>query len=164
MTFTFQKFKPICPPSLLIQPRYNKAQKSMKLSIFSLKTEVQGILCNNTKWKKKLFEKKVIFCLNKGNIVHSFCSIWCTSYRNEIGKVFLIFIFEKFYQRNKVFCTNYEVEEILGLILGRFFLLTYLEWLLLLLSRHYIAWVPFLRGKNYQKLGHRVHHHNLDEV
>ena len=31
-------------------------------------------------------------------------------------------------------------------------------------DRHYIEWILFLYGKNYQKLGHRVHDPNLDEV
>ena len=37
-----------------------------------------------------------MLCFNKGNIAHSSCSIWCTSYRNEIKKVFWVLIFEKF--------------------------------------------------------------------
>ena len=37
-----------------------------------------------------------MLCFNKGNIAHSSCSIWCTSYRNEINKVFWVLIFEKF--------------------------------------------------------------------
>ena len=37
-----------------------------------------------------------MLCFNKGNIAHSSCSIWCTSYRNEIKKAFWVLIFEKF--------------------------------------------------------------------
>ena len=90
--------------------------------------------------EKRIFEK-VMLCVNKGNIAHSSCNIWCTSYRNEIKKVFWMFLFENF--------IKYEVEGILGIILGKFLLLTYLEWLLLLLSRHYIGSIPFLHGKSY---------------
>ena len=42
--------------------------------------------------KKRIFEK-VMLCLNKGNIAHSSCNIWCTSCRNKIKKVFWILIF-----------------------------------------------------------------------
>ena len=67
-----------------------------------------------------------MLCLNKGNIALSPGNIWCTSCRNEIKKVFWIFIFENFI-KEKVSCTNDEDEGTLGLILGRFFILTYLE-------------------------------------
>ena len=57
----------------------------MKLSIFSLKTQIlleflrlrsksfHSIIVDG---KKRIFEK-VMLCLNKGNIALSCCSIWC---------------------------------------------------------------------------------------
>ena len=71
----------------------------MKLNIFSLKAEIpldflrlQSNLLHLiiADRKKRIFEK-VMLCLNKGNVAHSSCSIWCTSYKNEIKKVFLKF-------------------------------------------------------------------------
>ena len=72
--------------------------------------------------KKRIFEK-VMLCLNKGKTALTSGSIWRTSNRNEMKKVF---IFENYIKETKVFCTNDEVGGTLGLILGRFFLLTYL--------------------------------------
>ena len=81
----------------------------MKLSIFSLKTEIlleflrlgsklfHSIIADG---KKEFFEK-VMLCLSKGNIVHSSCCIWCTSYKNKIKKVFWMFIFENFIKETK---------------------------------------------------------------
>ena len=81
----------------------------MKLSIFSLKTE---ILLEFLRFGSKLFHsiitdrkkrilEKVMPCLNKGNIALSSDSIWCTSYRNEMKKVFWMFIFENFIKETK---------------------------------------------------------------
>ena len=72
--------------------------------------------------------------------------------------------FWKLYKRDKVSCTDDKGGGTLGLILGRFFFLTYLEKLLWLLSKQYIEWIRFMHGKTYEKHGNRVHHHNLDEV
>ena len=66
---------------------------------------------------------------------------------DEIG--ILDVYFWKLYKTDKVSYTKDQVGETLGLIPGRFFLLTYLVWLLYLLNRHYIQWIPFLRGKYY---------------
>ena len=42
-----------------------------------------------------------MLCLNKGNIADSSCSIWCTSYKNEVKKVFWMLIFENFLKETK---------------------------------------------------------------
>ena len=50
--------------------------------------------------EKNVFEK-VMLCRNKGNIALRSGGIWCTSYRNEVKKVFWIFIFENFIKETK---------------------------------------------------------------
>ena len=73
----------------------------MKLSIFFLKTEIlleflrlgSKLFHSIITWKKGIIEK-VILCLNKGNIAFSSGSICCTFYKNEMKKVFWMFIFE----------------------------------------------------------------------
>ena len=50
---------------------------------------------------EKNFFEKVMLCLNKGNITLSYGSTWCTSYRNEMEKVFWMFIFENFIKETK---------------------------------------------------------------
>ena len=52
-----------------------------------------------------------MLCLNKGNIAHSSCSMWCTSYRNEIKNVFWMFIFEKFTKETKFAVPTTEFKE-----------------------------------------------------
>ena len=42
-----------------------------------------------------------MLCLNKGNIALSSGSIWCTSYRNEMKKVFWMFVFENLIKKTK---------------------------------------------------------------
>ena len=42
-----------------------------------------------------------MLCLYKGNTAEGSCSIGCTSFRNEIKKVFWVFIFEKFIKETK---------------------------------------------------------------
>ena len=61
----------------------------LKLSIFSLKTEIllqflrlgsklfHSIIAD----RKKAVFQKIVLCLNKGNIAHSSCRIWCSSYK-----------------------------------------------------------------------------------
>ena len=123
----------------------------MQLSIFSLNAET---LLEFLRLGLKLFNsimadgKNVMLCLNNGNaavLVTYDLRFIRTRLKSYFGSSFL----KTLYKSDKVFCTNDEVEVILGLVLGRFFLLTYLEWLLLLLNRHYIEWTPFLCGKNY---------------
>ena len=81
----------------------------MKVNVFSLKTEIlldflrlgsKLFFFNNSRWKKRTFEK-VMICLNKRNMALSFGSIWCTSYRNQMKKVFWMFIFENFVKETK---------------------------------------------------------------
>ena len=74
----------------------------MKLIIFSLKmkyfvkvskTWIKVFQFNNSRLKKKKKKKKknhekVMLCLYKGNVALSSCSILCTSYLNDIKKVF----------------------------------------------------------------------------
>ena len=50
---------------------------------------------------KKEFLKKFKLCLNKENIALSSGSIWCTSYKNEMKKVFWMFIFKNFIKATK---------------------------------------------------------------
>ena len=52
-----------------------------------------------------------MLCLNKGNIAHSSCIMWCTSYRNEIKNVFWMFIFEKFIKETKFAVPTTEFKE-----------------------------------------------------
>ena len=80
----------------------------MKLSIFSLKTEILlkflrlgSKLFHSIITDGKKFLKKNMLFLNNENIGHSSCKIWCTSYRNEIKKVFWMFIFENFIKETK---------------------------------------------------------------
>ena len=88
----------------------------MKLIIFSLKmkyfvkvskTWIKVFLFNNSRWKKKKKKKKkknhekVMLCLYKGNVALSSCSILCTSYLNDIKKVFWMFIFKNFVKETK---------------------------------------------------------------
>ena len=103
----------------------------MKLSIFSLKTEIlleflrlgsklfHSIIADG----KKEFLKKLCFVLIRGILptVLVAYGVLLTGMRLKRDKV---------YKRDKVFCTNDELEGTLGLILGRFVLLTYPEWLL----------------------------------
>ena len=128
----------------------------MQLSIFSLNAETLleflrlGLKLFNSIMAdgKNVFFEKVMLCLNNGNaavLVTYDVRFIRTRLKRYFGSSFL----KTLYKRDKVFCTNDEVEVILVLVLGRFFLLTYLEWLLLLLNRHYIEWTPFLCGKNY---------------
>ena len=42
-----------------------------------------------------------MLCLNKGNVALSYGSIWWTSYRNEMKKVFWMFIFENLIKKTK---------------------------------------------------------------
>ena len=91
-----------------------------------------------------------MFCLNKGNIAHSSCSIWCTSYKNEIKNLFENFI------KEKVFSTNDEVERTLGLIVVSFFLTDIITL--------YLMDSIFAQKELLKRFGHRVHQHNLDEV
>ena len=78
----------------------------MKVSIFSLKTEILLVFLRlGSKFchsmiaeEKKIFFEKVMLCFN---LAHSSCSIWCTSYMNDIKKVFLRFIFENFIKETK---------------------------------------------------------------
>ena len=42
-----------------------------------------------------------MLCLNKGDIALSSGGIWCKSYRNEMKKVFWMFIFENFTKETK---------------------------------------------------------------
>ena len=128
----------------------------MQLSVFSLNAETLleflrlGLKLFNSIMAdgKNVFFEKVMLCLNNGNaavLVTYDVRFIRTRLKRYFGSSFL----KTLYKSDKVFCTNHEVEVILGLVLGRFFLLTYLEWLLLLLNRHYIEWTPFLCGKNY---------------
>ena len=55
---------------------------------------------NNSRWKKRIFEKGTL-CFNKRDIALSSDSIWCTSYRNEMKRVFWMFIFENFIKDTK---------------------------------------------------------------
>ena len=64
-----------------------------------------------------------MLCLNKENIAHSSFSIWFTSHRNEIKKVFWMFIFENLIKETEFSVTTTMLT--LGLILGRFFLSFY---------------------------------------
>ena len=128
----------------------------MQLSVFSLNAETLleflrlGLKLFNSIMAdgKNVFFEKVMLCLNNGNaavLVTYDVRFIRTRLKRYFGSSFL----KTLYKSDKVFCTNHEVEVILGLVLGRFFLLTYLEWLFLLLNRHYIEWTPFLCGKNY---------------
>ena len=60
----------------------------MKLSIFSLKTEI-------------FLEFLRLGSKSLHSIIADSCSIWCTFYRNEIKKVFWMLIFEKFIKEKK---------------------------------------------------------------
>ena len=51
-----------------------------------------------------------MLCLNKGNIALNSDSIWCTSERNEIKKVFWMFVFENFIKETKFFVTTTKLE------------------------------------------------------
>ena len=42
-----------------------------------------------------------MICLNKGDIALSSGGIWCKSYRNEMKKVFWMFIYENFTKETK---------------------------------------------------------------
>ena len=122
----------------------------MKLSIFSLKTEIlleflrlgsklfHSIITDG----KKEFLKKLCFVLIRG-ILLSVLVAYGVHLTGMRWKGILDVHFWKLYKRDKVICTNDEVQETLGLILGRLFLLTYLKWLLWLLNKHYIEWIPF---------------------
>ena len=97
---------------------------------------------------KNFFFEKVMLCLNNGNVaVIVTFDVLLT--RMRLKRYFGCSFLKTLYKRDNVFCTNGKVEVTLSLVLGKFFLLTYLEWLLLLLNRHYIRWTPFLCGKNY---------------
>ena len=50
--------------------------------------------------EKRIFEK-VMLCLEKGNIALTSSNIGCTSYNNEMKKVFWVFIFENFIKETK---------------------------------------------------------------
>ena len=128
----------------------------MQLSIFSLNAETlleflrlgsklfNSIIADG----KKIFFEKVMLCLNNGNVaVIVTFDVLLT--RMRLKRYFGCSFLKTLYKRDNVFCTNCKVEVTLSLVLGKFFLLTYLEWLLLLLNRHYIRWTPFLCGKNY---------------
>ena len=85
----------------------------MKLSIFSLKIEIllgflrlgsklfHPIIVDEKKKKKRIFEKVMLY-LNKGNIIYSSYSLWYTSYRSKIKKVFWMFILENFIKETKI--------------------------------------------------------------
>ena len=49
---------------------------------------------------EKVFEKNML-CVEKRNGIHISCSIWCTFYRNDIKKVFRVFIFEIFLKNTR---------------------------------------------------------------
>ena len=80
----------------------------MKPRIFSLKTEIllEFLILGSKLFhsimmeKKRIFEKVMLF-LNKGDIALGSGNIWCTFYRNEMKKVFWIFIFENFRKETK---------------------------------------------------------------
>ena len=100
---------------------------------------------------KKEFLKKLCFVSNKGNIAHSSCSIRCSSYRNEIKKGILGAPFWKIYKRHKVFSTSDKVEGTIDLIIGRFFLLTYLKyscdcWEDIILTGSIFTWKELLKA------------------
>ena len=128
----------------------------MKLSIFSLKTE---ILLEFLRLGSKLFHsiiadgkkgvlKNLYFVLIRG-ILLSVLVAYDVHLTRMRWKRYFGCLFLKTYERDKVSCTNNEVGGTQGLILGRFFLSTYLEKFVWLLNRHYIEWTSFLPGKNY---------------
>ena len=46
---------------------------------------------------------KALFCTENGNIICISCSLWCTSYRNDIIKIFRMSTFEDFVKNKKFF-------------------------------------------------------------
>ena len=52
------------------------------------------IVCFSNRWEKRVLEK-VMFCVERGNVIHISCSVCCFFSMNVVKNVFRMFIFEK---------------------------------------------------------------------